>query len=477
MSGFDLFKMAVGNLLRRKTRTLLTVLGIVIGTVSIVLMIALGLGMQESVNEQFATQSSVNIIEVTKGDNVSTSTRLSESKENDNLQDLDIEFFESIEGVESVSPIVETNLKIASGKYEGSFSVVGLDVTLMESLGYEVQEGRLLETSDTTNIFFGSSAIENFKEVTTTQTASSAGGNDMQRLISQMMKSGGGMRGAGGMAPTGAEGEDEEEDYNVDVFSDRMSMSLDTSFSPQSGKTAIESDIYRVYGIGILEEGDMQRDRNIYMELATLMEMIEDSNDAQGQDTDEGYNSAYVKVADMDDVDGVQAIIENYGYSTGSSSSFLETMQGTTETLTIALGAIGAVSLLVAAIGITNTMIMAIHERKKEIGVMKVIGATIKDIKYLFLTEAAMIGFLGGIFGVGVSFAASKILSSSAFSGAATGQGMRNPMSTLTSFNVVLPTWLIVVGLVFTTLVGIFSGYLPAKQAMRSSALEAIRTE
>ncbi len=57
MNGLDLFKMAVGNLLRRKTRTLLTVLGIVIGTVSIVLMVALGLGMQESVNEQFASQA------------------------------------------------------------------------------------------------------------------------------------------------------------------------------------------------------------------------------------------------------------------------------------------------------------------------------------------------------------------------------------------------------------------------------------
>ncbi len=88
-----------------------------------------------------------------------------------------------------------------------------------------------------------------------------------------------------------------------------------------------------------------------------------------------------------------------------------------------------------------------------------------------------MIGFLGGIFGISFSALASKILSSGTFSSVATGNGMRNPMSTFTSFNIVLPTWLIITGMVFTTMVGIISGYIPAKQAMRSSALEAIRTE
>ncbi len=64
------------------------------------------------------------------------------------------------------------------------------------------------------------------------------------------------------------------------------------------------------------------------------------------------------------------------------------------------LGGIGAISLLVAAIGITNTMVMSIYERTKEIGVMKVIGASLRDIKRLFLFESALIGLLGGILGI-----------------------------------------------------------------------------
>lgn len=209
-----------------------------------------------------------------------------------------------------------------------------------------------------------------------------SGGNDDMRLLQQAFKR---MGGGSGPPPGMIQGESEAETvYNVDVFTDRMTMSFDTSYSPQSGNTSIDADIMRVYGIGILEEGgDMMRDRYVYMDVDVLADFIEDYDESTSNDTDDGYNQAYVKVSDMDDVDGIEALIERYGYSTSTSSGFLETMQGTTETLTIALGAIGAVSLLVAAIGITNTMIMAIHERKKEIGVMKVIGATIRDIKYL----------------------------------------------------------------------------------------------
>lgn len=474
MNGYDLFKMAIGNLLRRKSRTLLTILGIVIGTVSIVLMIGLGLGMQASVSEQFENVASANIITVTKGDNVSTTTRLSESEENDNLQGLDIDFLKGVAGVKGVSPVLTTTIAIASSKYEATMQLVGLDTSLMAEMGYEVYEGRLPETTDGTNIFFGLTALEGFDEVeeSNVQTSSSNTRNNPN----QRSGPGSGFGGGGG-APTFGEVEEEETVLNVDVFNDRVTMSLDASYSPQSGNTSIDADIYRIKGVGILEEGTRTRDSSAYMDVTLLEALIEDYDDARGSDTDDGYGSAYVIVEDVENVDAVVAYIEAYDYSTSTSSDFLETIQGTTETLTIALGAIGAVSLFVAAIGITNTMNMAIHERKKEIGVMKVIGATIKDIKRLFLTESAIIGFLGGVVGVGFSLAASEVLSSGAFSNVATGQNVRNPLSTFTSFNVVMPTWLIVVGLVFTTLIGVISGYIPARNAMKASALEAIKTE
>lgn len=474
MNGYDLFKMALGNLLRRKGRTLLTVLGIVIGTVSIVLMIGLGLGMQESINEQFASQSSAGIIEVTKGDNVSTTSRASESDENDNLQNLDIDFLSSIDGVAAVSPVITSRVALASGKYEASVQVMGLDTSMMTALGYEVYEGRLPEDSDGYNLFFGVTAAESFEEVSDSSGTSSNNNTNFRDVFNGQQRPGGG--GGGGQGQV-VEEEDSEPELNVDIYNARITMSMDTSYSPQSGDTLIDADIYRINGVGLLEEGDRQRDNYAYMSIERLQELIDDYDDATGNETDEGYNSAYVLVEDMDAVDSIGTYIESYDYAISTSSDFLETLQGTTETLTIALGAIGAVSLFVAAIGITNTMNMAIHERKKEIGVMKVIGATITDIKRLFLTESAVMGFLGGVFGIGISFGASYILSSGFFTSVATGQSVRNPLSTLTSFNVVLPEWLLVVGLVFTTMIGVISGYIPARSAMRSSALEAIKTE
>ena len=139
-------------------------------------------------------------------------------------------------------------------------------------------------------------------------------------------------------------------------------------------------------------------------------------------------------------------------------------MKETTKMLRTMLGAIGAISLIVAAIGITNTMVMSIYERTREIGVMKVIGASLKDIKRLFLTEAAIIGFMGGIFGMLLSFGASKAVNYFA---------MKQSSDMLSS----IPLWLYLASLAFATLVGVASGYLPAKRAMKLSALTAIKTE
>jgi len=125
----------------------------------------------------------------------------------------------------------------------------------------------------------------------------------------------------------------------------------------------------------------------------------------------------------------------------------------------------------VAALGITNTMIMSIYERTREIGIMKVIGAALKDIKRLFLFEAGMIGFLGGIMGIGISYLLSLLLNAlSANAGYYMGMGGEVKIS-------VIPLWLVFAVIGLSTLVGLVSGYYPARRAMKLSALEAIKTE
>ena len=132
------------------------------------------------------------------------------------------------------------------------------------------------------------------------------------------------------------------------------------------------------------------------------------------------------------------------------------------------LGGIGAVSLFVAAIGIANTMMMSIYERTKEIGVIKVLGCSLKNIKQMFLMEAASIGLIGGVVGNILSFLVSALINFLAGGGAALG--FEGDIS-------YIPLWLVLVSMGFAMLVGIMAGYFPAKRAMQLSPLAAIRSE
>jgi len=141
------------------------------------------------------------------------------------------------------------------------------------------------------------------------------------------------------------------------------------------------------------------------------------------------------------------------------------------------LGGIGAISLLVAAIGIANTMVMAIYERTREIGIMKVIGARLKDIRRLFLYESSMIGFIGGLLGIGFSFGVSYLLNSlgpQLFGGGGIGIGIGMGGETKLS---IIPAWLAITGMAFSAFIGLISGFFPARKATKISALSAIHTE
>jgi ABC-type antimicrobial peptide transport system permease subunit len=200
-------------------------------------------------------------------------------------------------------------------------------------------------------------------------------------------------------------------------------------------------------------------------------EKAENVRPAPGQMDSSQYQRIDVKVDDMKNVKDVQDTIKSMGYEAYSLNDQLESMKETAGIIQLVLGGIGAISLLVAAIGITNTMVMSIYERTREIGIMKVIGATINDIKKLFLFESALIGLLGGIIGIGVSYLLSFGINhfGSAF-GNMFGTGGETKIS-------IIPIWLVFAALLFSALIGIVSGYYPARRAMNLSAIDAIRTE
>ena len=135
------------------------------------------------------------------------------------------------------------------------------------------------------------------------------------------------------------------------------------------------------------------------------------------------------------------------------------------------LGGIGGITLLVASIGIANTMVMAIYERTREIGVMKVIGATGGDVMKMFLMEAGLIGACGGLLGLVCSLGASKLINYLAGDFMGTGMGGE-------TYNIsVIPPYLMLFALIFAFCIGIVAGLYPARRASKLSPILAIRNE
>ena len=174
----------------------------------------------------------------------------------------------------------------------------------------------------------------------------------------------------------------------------------------------------------------------------------------------------------MNNVTAVQKEIDAMGYNTWSATELLENVKEQMAMIQAVLGGIGAISFLVAAIGISNTMVMSTYERTREIGIMKVLGCKLSNIMTLFLLEAAIIGLCGGILGIGFSYGVSAILNYFSASGALSGIGAGDGMPSS-----VIPLWLAICGAIFSTLIGLISGFYPALRATRLSALEAIKNE
>ena len=180
------------------------------------------------------------------------------------------------------------------------------------------------------------------------------------------------------------------------------------------------------------------------------------------------YNSAEVFVDDMENVTQVQEQLAAMGYQVNSQMDFLESSRQQSNMVQAVLGGIGAVSLFVAAIGIANTMMMSIYERTKEIGVMKVLGCDMGNIRNMFLIESGFIGFMGGTIGVALSYGVSAIVNR--FVNMSQSMGLSGDLSRI-------PPWLSMAAIGFAVFVGMAAGFMPAVRAMKLSPLAAIRNE
>ena len=170
MSIKDLISMAVRNLWKRKLRTFLTILGVIIGTASIVVMVSIGIGMNESYTKQVSEWGSLQVIDVyapNGGMGVvmsSGSSSSSSSKNNGNvvLDTKAIQSFKNIPGVMAATPVVNDYFQIICGKYVSDVSFIGIDPECFDDLGYNIAEGRGLTGEDKNAIVVGQTVLTSF---------------------------------------------------------------------------------------------------------------------------------------------------------------------------------------------------------------------------------------------------------------------------------------------------------------------------
>ena len=186
------------------------------------------------------------------------------------------------------------------------------------------------------------------------------------------------------------------------------------------------------------------------------------------------YSQFVVNVDDSSNVEAVLQDIQDMGYYGETNKEWIEETEKQFMIIEAVLGGIGAVAMLVAAISIANTMTMSTYERTKEIGVMKVLGCALGNIRSMFLAEAAFIGFLGGVAGIILSYVLSivlnKVIAPRFMGDMLEGYGSNVSISAI-------PLWLVALAIVFSTLIGMIAGFFPAQRATKLSPLAAIRNE
>lgn len=162
MRFMDMLRMSAGNLWKRKTRTILTILGVVIGTASIVVMISIGLGLDKATMEQMESYGSMTTIEVYSNGGWYDSSSSSDPTEN-YLSDETVRLLEGIEHVSYVSPVLNLSAIGLMGKYQGWLNIYGMSLEALEAQGMEAEQGRLPSAEDDElTFFFGNNVREQF---------------------------------------------------------------------------------------------------------------------------------------------------------------------------------------------------------------------------------------------------------------------------------------------------------------------------
>jgi putative ABC transport system permease protein len=468
----ELSRIALSNLWHTKLRTVLTALGVVIGIGALVAMVSFGTGMQKNITEVFKTNdlftsmqvlpAKVNLEEAMRG-NPEALARV-DTRNVPPLDDRALERIRGISGVETAYPEISFPVKVRCLGQESRTLARGLPAVMARYKPYDdFSTGRFFRRDDEKSVVVNPALLRNLKIRLQDP--------DQQKKLPFADS----LRGFRIVPPDSIVGRTLDIVTTV-VDVPGLLQNPVAAFGGRSG-VPVKETVTRLTIVGI-EPGrepfeGPYRDRGILLPLATARTIPQMGFSSvwellQRSGRESGYASLAVRVRKISDLDSVKKKVEAMGFGTLALADQLQEIKRGFVILDTMLGAVGTIALVVAALGIINTMVMSILERTREIGIMKAIGGSENEIKCIFFVEAGIIGLLGGIFGLLLGWMVTRIANTVANYYVAK-QGIPH----VEYFYI--PVWLILGAVAFSILVSLLAGLYPAVRAARINPVEALR--
>lgn len=419
-----IWHLCYANMKQRGIRTVLTILGVVIGVISIVSLLSIGIGVKETVLSEFMSNEQITQITV---------MGVNEGKRKDKmLTDERMKQFQELDHVTEVYPRLNVEGVSFYKNYVGYGDIIGVPRKYLENI--TLQYGNLPDMKSLKpEIVMGQGALYMFYNENT-------GACYIDTI-------------------------EEAERKTIDLSGQNIEVQFGYTDDATKAKLLVT---------GMLNNNsyDMYCDMDI---LKRYLKRIAVDGKIPGQPVNENgenynewiYSGAIVVVDDTQHVEEVLKKLQNMGFQTENDKEYLDTMKKTVNVIQVMLGGIGMIALVVAVIGIGNTMTTAVYDRINEIGILKVLGCDLDELMILFLLESGILGGLGGLIGIGCSFLLIRfVLNPVAVKMLSLEAGM-----TLA----VLPFWLILAAFAFSVLLGLLAGFFPAKWAAKLKPIDAVR--
>ncbi|GAA0118337.1 ABC transporter permease [Clostridium perfringens] len=427
----DLLSIIWRNMWKRKTRTIFTMMGVIIGCLAIFIIISITNGFERYLTYEMESLMDTSVISIYPNWKSETEDN-KDSTTKTKLTDKNVEELNKLGYFSEVIPKRYAHTQIKYGKNQTYARILANDKANLISesslLAGKVPKNRskeLLLGYDVAKELLGYSWEDKVKD-----------DSEFQKLIGKRVKLGG-------------------EDFGSD---DKGNL--------------LKSKQITCNIVGILSSGNGQKNYEIQGSRKLVEDIIKgaplvDEEFLKEQLTT--YEGIDVRVDDKEMLESYEGTLRNMGYQTSSFKEFEKQTRSMLLGVNIILGSLAGISLLVAALGITNTMDMAIYERNREIGVIKVIGGSVRDVIKIFVGEACAISITGGFISIILGVLATLGINSVAKS--ITENMMGQPIEKIS-----VPSFSLILGiLVFCLVIGFIAGILPARKAAKTDVITAIR--